>query len=94
MPLFVVVHMRGVDSLCAVAATGWLLAFVATRFADAGTEPPLIFPTVVALCVPVTSPLKLPVKLAALVALFTAVDPSALTICAPVAAVGAALVEK
>jgi hypothetical protein len=50
--------------------------------------------TVVALCVPVTSPLKLPVKLVALVAFATAVDPIALTICAPVAVVGADPVEK
>jgi hypothetical protein len=50
--------------------------------------------TVVALCVPVTSPLKLPVKLVELVAFATAVDPIALTICAPVAVVGADPVEK
>jgi Na+/H+ antiporter NhaC len=79
------------------AATGWLLELVASTFADAGTLPPLILPTVVALCVPVKSPLRLPVKLAALVALVafaTAVDPIALTICAPVAATGADPIEK
>jgi hypothetical protein len=73
------------------AATGWLLELVASTFADAGTDPPLILLTVVALCVPVTSPLKLPVKLVAFV---TAVDPIALTICAPVAAAGADPAEK
>jgi hypothetical protein len=67
---------------------------VASTFADAGTAPPLILLTVVALCVPVTSPLKLPVKLVELVAFATAVDPIALTICAPVAVVGADPVEK
>jgi hypothetical protein len=76
------------------AATGWLLELVASTFTDAGTDPPLILPTVVALCVPVTSPLKLLVKPVALVAFATAVDPIALTICAPVAAVGADPVEK
>jgi uncharacterized membrane protein YvlD (DUF360 family) len=76
------------------AATGWLLELVASTFADAGKAPPLILPTVVALCVPVTSPLKLPVKLVALVAFATAVDPIALTISAPVAATGADPAEK
>ena len=72
-------------------ATSLLLEFVQFGVDDVGHAPPLILPTVVALCVPVTSPLKLPVKLAALA---TAGDPIALTICAPVAAVGGALVEK
>jgi hypothetical protein len=69
-------------------------ALLLNTLALAGTLPPLILLTVVALCVPVTSPLKLPVKLVALVALATAVDPMALIICAPVAAAGAAPVEK
>jgi hypothetical protein len=62
-----------------------------STLALAGTDPPLILLTVVALCVPVTSPLKLPVKL---VAFATAAEPIVLTICAPVAAAGADPVEK
>jgi len=80
LPLPVVAH-----------ATIWLLEFVQFAEDDVGTLPPLILLTVVAFCVPVTSPLKLPVKL---VAFATAVDPIALTICAPVAVVGADPVEK
>jgi hypothetical protein len=83
LPLPVVAH-----------GTIWPLEFVQFAGDPAGTAPPLILPTVVALCVPVTSPLKLPVKLVALVAFATAVDPIALTICVPVAVVGADPVEK
>jgi hypothetical protein len=57
LPLPVVAH-----------ATIWPLEFVQLAGEDAGTLPPLILLTVVALCVPVTSPLKLPVKFVALVA--------------------------
>src|SRR5579863_9459145 len=69
------------------ALTGCPLAFVPRTVALAGIAPPLILPTVVAPCVPVTSPLKPPVKfvavlavvavvaVAALVALATAVAP-------------------
>ena len=88
LPLFVVVQLRGTDSLCAVAAVGCPLAFVASILAEVGTAPPLILATVVVPCVPATSPARLPVKLAALVASATAVEPMALTICAAVAAIG------
>src|SRR5579863_7424173 len=88
------------------ALTGCPLAFVPRTVALAGIAPPLILPTIVAPCVPVTSPLKPPVKfvavvavlavvavvaVAALVALATAVAPIALTISAAVAAAGGAL---
>jgi hypothetical protein len=49
-----------------VAAVSCDDALLLNTLALAGTLPPLILLTVVALCVPVTSPLKLPVKLAAL----------------------------
>jgi hypothetical protein len=106
LPLFVVVQVRGADSLCAVAAVGCPLAFVPSTLAEAGTAPPLILATVVAPCVPATSPARLPVKFVAVVAVFavvavvavvalvalaTAVEPIALTICAAVAATGCPL---
>ena len=74
-------------------AIGWLLLFDPKHPALAGTAPPLILPTTVALCVPVTSPESEPEKLTAVVALETAVDPIALTICAALAAAGTAPVE-
>jgi hypothetical protein len=80
-----------------VAAVNCDEALLLNTLALAGTAPPLTLPTIVALCVPVTSPPKLPVKLVALLALVafaTAVDPIALTICAPVATTGADPVEK
>jgi hypothetical protein len=93
LPLPVVAH-----------ATIWLLAFVQLAEDDAGMPAPFTFATVVAPCVPVTSPLRLPLKLAAvvaevalvavaaLVAFVTAVEPIALTISAAVAADGGAFV--
>src|SRR5580658_2419296 len=66
-----------------VALNGCPLLLVPITAALAGTDPPLILTTLVAPCVPVTSPLRDPVKLVAFV---TAVDPIAPTICDAVAA--------
>ena len=58
---------------------------------------PSSFATLVALCVPVTSPERDPEKFTALVALVafvTAVDPITATTCEAVAAAGGALVES
>jgi hypothetical protein len=63
-------QFAGTLRLWDVPETIWELPLDARAFADAGTPAPFTFPTDVAVCVPVTSPDRLPVKDAALPVVF------------------------